>query len=141
MRWVDLYSIKIISVKTNVYRHYSWCLIHNSWIAERMPGFNRLRMSEVKYFHCSIILHSDVTIFCCFQLIHHCGVKVKVKQSPHGHFSIASSHCILRLCRLCIRSRLMRAHCHCHCKWPYVEEYQISQFPRFLGNFHACANN
>ena len=42
----------------------------------------------------------------------------EVKQSPHGHFSMASSHCILRLCRLGVRPRLMRTHRHCHCKWP-----------------------
>ena len=42
----------------------------------------------------------------------------KVKQSPQGHFSMASSDCILNLCRLCVRPRLMRTRHHYHCKWP-----------------------
>ena len=42
----------------------------------------------------------------------------KYCESPHGHCSMASSHCILCLCRLCVRPRLMRSHHHCHCKWP-----------------------
>ena len=38
--------------------------------------------------------------------------------SPHGHFSMASSHRIPRLCRLCVRPRLMRTRHHCHWKQP-----------------------
>ena len=33
---------------------------------ERTPGFSHLRMREVNYFYCSIILHSDVTIVIVF---------------------------------------------------------------------------
>ena len=64
----------------------------------------------------------------------------KVKQSPHVHLSMASSHCILHLCRLCIRPRLMRTHRHCPCKWPYVEEYQNNTV---MHNPYAeeCQNN
>ena len=32
----------------------------------KTPGFSRLCMREVNYFHCSIILHSDVTILIVF---------------------------------------------------------------------------
>ena len=80
----------------------------------------------------------------------------KVNHSPHGHFSMASSHCIIHLCRLYVRPRLMRTRCHCHCKWPLRgrkntiitqlciihmrKNTKITWFPRFLGKFHACAN-
>ena len=40
------------------------------------------------------------------------------KKLSHSHFSMAYSHCIIRLGRLCVRPRLMRFRCHCHCKCP-----------------------
>ena len=56
------------------------------------------------YFYCSIILHNDATILIVFNFIaQHC----RVKQSPHGHFFMTFSQCILQLCtyRLYISQR------------------------------------
>ena len=62
---------------------------------------------------------------------------LKIKQSPHGHFFMASSHCILHLCRLCVRPRLMRSRRHCHCKWPLAEEYQNNSISQISGK-NSC---
>ena len=81
----------------------------------------------------------------------------KLKQSLHGHFSMASSYCILRLCRLCVRPRLMHenssllslqvAITHKNtkiirlCKIHTRKNTKITRFPRFLGKFRACTNS
>ena len=54
---------------------------------------------------------------------------------------MASSHCILCLCRLYVRPRLMKTRHHCHCKWPLHGRIPKKPwFLRFLGKFCACTN-
>ena len=85
--------------------------------AERMPGFSHLRMREVNYFHSSIILHNDTTILIVFNqyiIAQHRRLKSKTITT----YPWLSRHCILHLCRLYVRPRLMITRCLCHCKWP-----------------------
>ena len=108
-----------------------------SWQPSLVPSIHWRRKERLVLAICTCV---TLTIFIaplycimtqpCFQFIYHdAASEEKVKQSPHGHFSMASSHHILRLRRL----YTVIASCH------YVEEYQNNTVSQISGKI--CDDN